>query len=185
MTMNMLALTGSLRAQSINTEVLRACAALAPAGTTVAVYDGLGTLPHFNPDLDEEGMQLPSSVAELRTRIGAADILLISCPEYAHGPAGSFKNLLDWMVSAPEMHGKLACILSTSEHAQFAPVALVETLRTMSVSIVTGAAVLIPVNGRRMRAADIVADPQLATLLQTLMLSATEERGRVQSDTAR
>jgi chromate reductase, NAD(P)H dehydrogenase (quinone) len=183
--MNILGLTGSLRAQSINTEVLRACEALAPAGSSVTVYDGLGTLPHFNPDLDEDGMQPPSSVAALRSRIGAADLLLISCPEYAHGPAGSFKNLLAWMVSAPEMHGKLTCVLSTSEHAQFAPVALVETLRTMSVSIVTGAAVVVPVNGRRMHAADIVADPQLASLLQTLLLSATEERGRVQSDTAR
>jgi chromate reductase, NAD(P)H dehydrogenase (quinone) len=164
--MKFFALTGSLRTQSVNTEVLRACQFLATGDATIALYNGLGALPHFNPDLDREGMEPPPAVAELRARIGEADALLISCPEYAHGPAGSLKNLLDWMVSAPEMYGKVACILSTSEHAKFAPVALVETLRTMSVTVVTGAAIVVPVNGRRLTAEEIAADTELAPTLQ-------------------
>jgi NAD(P)H-dependent FMN reductase len=47
---NFLAISGSLRAHSTNTEVLRACAILAPESVRIALLDGLGDLPHFNPD---------------------------------------------------------------------------------------------------------------------------------------
>ncbi len=49
--MHILALTGSLRERSINTELLRAFERLAPQGTRVTHFDGLGSLPHFNPEL--------------------------------------------------------------------------------------------------------------------------------------
>jgi chromate reductase, NAD(P)H dehydrogenase (quinone) len=179
--MRLLALTGSLRSHSINTEVLRASERLLPAGVTVSLFDGLGALPHFNPDLDREGMDPPPAVADLRTRIGEADALLISCPEYAHGPAGSFKNLLDWLVSAPEMYGKVACILSTSALAQFAPAALAETLRTMSVTVVTGAAIIIPVNGRRLSAEDVAMDAELAPILQRALSDLARAVAQVRS----
>ena len=48
-----LAISGSLRARSSNTEVLRALMLLAPPHITVSQFDGLATLPAFNPDLDE------------------------------------------------------------------------------------------------------------------------------------
>jgi chromate reductase, NAD(P)H dehydrogenase (quinone) len=160
--MNILALTGSLRARSINTELLRAFALRAPEGTDVRLFDGLGALPHFNPDLDEEGMVPPASVTQLRAHVGAADALVLCCPEYAHGVAGSFKNLLDWLVSAPEMHGKPVCVVTASNGALFGPPSLVETLRTMSTVVIAGAPVTIPVNGRRLDAAGIVADAELA-----------------------
>jgi NAD(P)H-dependent FMN reductase len=62
-------------------------------------YHDLGRLPHFNPDL-EEGP--PPEVLELRERVGQAGGLLISCPEYARGIPGSFKNALDWLVAIEE-----------------------------------------------------------------------------------
>src|SRR6187551_2419294 len=100
---NILAISGSLRTGSLNSEVLRACALLSPPPVQVTLYDGLGALPHFNPDLDVEGVVLPARVKDLRRRIGDADALLISTPEYAHGVPGSLKNALDWLVSAGEM----------------------------------------------------------------------------------
>ena len=50
--MNILAISGSLRAISSNTMALQALARLAPDGVRVTIYTGLGELPHFNPDLD-------------------------------------------------------------------------------------------------------------------------------------
>jgi NAD(P)H-dependent FMN reductase len=52
--MRILAISGSLRASSSNTALLQAAAALAPQDVEVVLYDGLGDLPHFNPDLDGE-----------------------------------------------------------------------------------------------------------------------------------
>jgi chromate reductase len=83
----LLAISGSLRARSTNTEVLRAVALVADAGVDVTMYSGLADLPQFNPDLDEEGAVAPPAVAELRELVTAADALLICSPEYAHGSA--------------------------------------------------------------------------------------------------
>ena len=160
--MRLLALTGSLRATSINTELLRAAAILLPSGVTLVFSAQMGALPHFNPDLDQEGMLPVDAVATLRSEIAAADALLISCPEYAHGVAGAFKNLLDWLVSGPEMPGKPVCVLSASSSARFGPASLVETLRTMSCIVVRGAPVLVPIDGRRLDAAAIARDEALA-----------------------
>ena len=44
-----LLVSGSLRAESVNGAVLRTAAALAGDGMRPTLYVGLGTLPHFNP----------------------------------------------------------------------------------------------------------------------------------------
>lgn len=49
--MSVLAISGSLRAASLSITILRAVAALAPAGVSVTLYSGLADLPPFNPDL--------------------------------------------------------------------------------------------------------------------------------------
>src|SRR4029450_8065808 len=93
-----LAVSGSLRARSSNTAALAAASRVAPDGVLVQLYDGLATLPHFNPDHDEEGAEPPAPVAGLRTLIAGADGVLLSTPEYAHGLPGVLKNALDWLV---------------------------------------------------------------------------------------
>ena len=50
--MKILGLSGSLRAASINSMLLRAVAKLAPPRMEVSVFRGLGELPLFNPDLE-------------------------------------------------------------------------------------------------------------------------------------
>lgn len=91
-----LLVTGSLRAASTNTAVLRTVAAVAPPGVTPVLYGGLADLPAFNPD--DDVADLSSAVADLRAQIHAADALLFSTPEYAGALPGSLKNLLDWTV---------------------------------------------------------------------------------------
>ncbi|MDP3677887.1 MAG: NADPH-dependent FMN reductase, partial [Methylotenera sp.] len=83
--MKVLALSGSLRATSNNTALLRAVARLAPSDIFVELFHGLGQLPFFNPDLEASD---PSPVAYLRAQIMSADALIIASPEYAHGITG-------------------------------------------------------------------------------------------------
>jgi NAD(P)H-dependent FMN reductase len=100
----LLLISGSLRGGSTNSATLRTAAALAPPGVEAEIYDGMGRLPHFNPDDDPaDGVGLDAEVAALRAALGAADALLLSTPEYAGALPGSFKNLLDWTVGGGQM----------------------------------------------------------------------------------
>src|ERR1700760_2816669 len=98
-----LLISGSTRRGSGNTAALRGARALAPAGITAEMYDGLTTLPAFSPDEDEHP---PGPAADLRARIAAAGALLFCTPEYAGTLPGSLKNLLDWTVGGGEIYGK-------------------------------------------------------------------------------
>ncbi|MDB4889218.1 MAG: NADPH-dependent reductase [Gemmatimonadetes bacterium] len=144
--LKILAISGSLRAASSNSAVLRVASRVAPMGIEVIMYDGIDRLPYFNPDLDREfdDPLLPASVRELRAAIAASDALLISSPEYAHGVPGVLKNALDWLVGGPEMVGKRIALFNTSPHATHAQASLAETLRTMSVAIIAEASIAIP-----------------------------------------
>ena len=110
--MKILAISDSLRAASVNTEVLRAAGRLAPAGVTIGLFDGIGGLPFFNSDL--EGEHLPQAVTGFRAAIGAADGLLISSPEYARGVPGALKNALDWLVGSFEFPHKCVALINSS-----------------------------------------------------------------------
>ncbi len=96
--LELLLISGSLRAGSTNTAVLQTATAVAPAGLTTVLYRGIGELPHFNPDDDHEGDPVHGAVTELRARVAAADALLICTPEYAGALPGALKNLLEWTV---------------------------------------------------------------------------------------
>ena len=92
----LLLIAGSLRRDSTNAAALRTVVSLAPESMNVTLYEGMATLPAFNPDFDSD--PLPAPVLELRNLLIANDALLLSTPEYAGGLPGSFKNLLDWTV---------------------------------------------------------------------------------------
>jgi chromate reductase len=150
------AISGSLRAQSSNTFLLKAAAREAPAGTDVVFYDGLSALPQFNPDLDAEGTAPPAAVEQLRELLIRADAVLVSCPEYAHGVPGSFKNMLDWLVSVGELVGKRIALLNASQvGGAFAQNEIVETLRTMNWNVVEEACRLEPFVPRRLTSEDV------------------------------
>jgi len=165
-----LAISGSLRAASSNTTLLQALAALAPATVTITIYDQLGELPYFNPDLDREGDTAPAAVADLRARIGQADGLLISSPEYAHGVPGVLKNALDWLVSSLEFPSKLVALITISPRSTFVHASLSETLTTMSARLVTDPAFTVPLPNKRLDLAGILADPQLRDALRAALV---------------
>ncbi len=180
-THRILAISGSLRARSSNTEVLRAAATLAPAGVEVALFAGLASLPHFNPDLDAEGAVLPPPVQEFRAQVAAADALLVCSPEYAHGVPGALKNALDWLVSGSEIVNKPVGLVNASPRSTYAQASLAETLRTMSTVLVPGAMVDLPLEGGRREAAAIAGNPKLASPLRAALDALREAAGEYRS----
>lgn len=137
--MRIVAVSGSLRARSSNDALLRALAEAAPPDVTVARWDRVGELPHFNPDLDGEGAPPPAIVADLRATLRAADAVVLCSPEYAHGVPGALKNVLDWLVSDGELVDKRVAVITGAPTAgAHAYAQLVETLHTMHWRVVDG-----------------------------------------------
>lgn len=88
--LKILALSGSLRADSTNTALLRTVQSLAPAGVEIVLHD-YSAVPLYNGDLDE-----PESVVALKAAIAAADGVLIATPEFNYSVPGVLKNAIDW-----------------------------------------------------------------------------------------
>lgn len=159
-----LAISGSLRAASSNTALLRAAVRLAPDNVEITVYDGLGRLPPFNPDL--EGSE-PPAVMDVRGRVQAADGVLFACPEYAHGVPGVLKNALDWLVASPAFVDKPVALINAAPRATHAQASLAETLSTMSAILVSETPLIVSLAGKKLDMAGIVADPETSGALRS------------------
>jgi len=94
--MKILAVSGSLRAGSHNTDLLRAAIDAAPQGIEVELFDpaGIANLPLYDQDLDVG--DVPQSVARLREEWDAADAILFATPEFNGSVPGGLKNAIDW-----------------------------------------------------------------------------------------
>jgi chromate reductase, NAD(P)H dehydrogenase (quinone) len=159
-----LLVSGSLRAESTNAAVLRTVQALAPAGVETAIYEGLATLPHFNPDDDFE--PLPAAVTELREQVAAAGAVLFCTPEYAGALPGSFKNLLDWSVGGPEMYEKpVAWINASTRAAAHAHDSLRTVLGYIHAEIIEDACVHVPVPRQAVGADGLIGDKDIRAAL--------------------
>src|SRR5690349_20134437 len=112
--MRILALSGRLRRDSLNTRLLRAAQELGGPGVEFVRYESLATIPPFTQELEH---RQPAEVHELRQRIEAADAVLIATPEYNGSIPGQLKNALDW-VSRPladsPLIGKPAAVIGAS-----------------------------------------------------------------------
>jgi chromate reductase, NAD(P)H dehydrogenase (quinone) len=155
-----LLVSGSTRGGSSNTAALATAAAVAPAGVTAVLYDGLAELPAFNPDHD--GDRLPEAAAALRREIGEADAVLFCTPEYAGSLPGSFKNLLDWTVGGGEMYGKAAAWINVAApgRGQGAEDNLAVVLGYVGAAIVETACRRIPVDRAAISPEGTVTDRQ-------------------------
>jgi len=166
--MRILAISGSLRAASLNSQLLRAIARVAPADIAVDIYDELATIPLFNPDLEPNP---PRAVINLRNRIIGSTAVLIASPKYAHGVSGPLKNALDWMVGNESFVNKPVAVLNASPRATIARAALLETLATMSACIAHEACIAIPLLGSTLTEDAVVAEPEMALKLRAALRS--------------
>lgn len=129
--MKVLAISGSARASSTNTAMLRAAGSVAPSDIEVVVFDGVERLPVFSPDL--EGDRLPDEVRRFIGLIAESDGIIISSPEYVRSLPGGLKNAIDWLVSGEEIVGKPVALMHASHRGDD----MLKSLRTV-LGTVTG-----------------------------------------------
>ena len=90
-----LGISGSLRAGSYNSALLRAAQAVVPPDVEFEAAT-LHGIPLYDGDLEARD-GIPAAVAALKERVLAADGVLLVSPEYNNGIPGVFKNAIDWL----------------------------------------------------------------------------------------
>src|SRR5918997_106108 len=169
--MRILGIAGSVRRGSHNRRLLRAAATTLPPGAELVEWDGLGGLPIFDEDLENDP---PAPVQDLLAAVADADALLIATPEYNASVPGGLKNALDW-ASRPfpdnVLRDKPSAVIGASTGLFGAVWAQAEVRKALKAS---GAHVLdseLPVGlaDGAFTEDDTLADPELAARLDDLL----------------
>ena len=168
---NILAISGSLRSNSSNDAVIRTAADLVAGKAGFIIYDGLGSLPHFNPSTDAQGRlpEPPAGVIEFRKLLMEADGVLISTPEYAFGVPGVLKNALDWTVSSGELANKPVAVITAATSGEKAHASLLLTLSALSANVLDECRLLIPFVRSKIDAAGNVKDMETINAIGCVM----------------
>ncbi|KPH85881.1 NAD(P)H-dependent oxidoreductase [Komagataeibacter intermedius] len=128
--MKILAISGSARHNSTNTAMLRAVSFMAPATFSISVFDQVGALPVFSPDLETD--ELPPPVCAFMNQVAASDGLIVSSPEYVRSIPGGLKNAIDWLVSGNLLTTKPIALMHASHRGDDMLVDLRTVLGTVS-----------------------------------------------------
>jgi NAD(P)H-dependent FMN reductase len=91
-----LTLVGSLRAASINRQIAELATEAAHDGVALTIFEGLGDLPFYNEDIDNDA-DVPAAVTALRAVAAEADATLVVTPEYNGSIPAVIKNAIDWL----------------------------------------------------------------------------------------
>ncbi|HUX74126.1 MAG TPA: NAD(P)H-dependent oxidoreductase [Steroidobacteraceae bacterium] len=114
--LDVVAIVGSLRRDSLTRRLVQSLETLAPPSLTIEIV-GIGDLPLYNQDSDATP---PAPWVEFRSRVKRADAVLFATPEYNRSVPGVLKNAID-VGSRPygksAWAGKPAAIISASPGA--------------------------------------------------------------------
>jgi len=152
-----LAISGSLRDNSSNTTILKVISKILGDKAIVDIYDGLGTLPFFSPEIDTEN-PLPA-VKLFREKLKTSDGIIICTPEYAFGVPGVLKNALDWTVSSAEFTKKPTALITASSVGEKGHQALQYTLQAIDADVQQNTLLLIPFIRTKINSAGEITDP--------------------------
>ncbi|MBP0725371.1 NAD(P)H-dependent oxidoreductase [Bacillus sp. RG28] len=170
------AISGSIREGSSNTNILKALSAFIPEGIDYIIYNGIQDLPHFNPDIDR--MKPPAVVEDFRKTLDESHALIICTPEYAKGVPGVLKNALDWLVSSAELYKKPVAVITASPSiagGDKAHESLLLTLGMLDVTIVKNGSLLVPTVGTKFTNDAKVSDENTKQSLVALINSIVDE----------
>jgi NAD(P)H-dependent FMN reductase len=175
MSTRILALVGSLRSGSDNLHLAEAAVKLAPSGTTVEIFEGLGDVALYNEDFDRPGAV--AAADRLRADIQSADALLLVTPEYNGTMSGALKNAIDWIsrpFGAGAISGKPVAVIGTS-HGQYGGVWAHDDAR--KAARIAGANVLddlklsVPAAQTRFASVHPVDDEEVAVVLPEILIA--------------
>jgi len=175
-----LAISGSLRAKSFNTMLLRAAIAAAPSTAAVEIGSIKG-IPLYDADV-EAASGLPSAVAALKERIVASDGLLLVSPEYNNGIPGVFKNAIDWLsrpsADIPRVFGGLPVGLIGATPGRggtaMAQAGWLPVLRTLGAQLFTGERVQVAGAGAVFDSDGALVDSKVREVLATYVVGFAE-----------
>lgn len=159
------AISGSTRTDSVNLQIIREIAGMYAEKADFQIYAGLGLLPHFNPDLDNENVA--QTVTDFRTYIQQADGVLICTPEYVYSLPGSLKNAIEWTVSTVLFTDKPLALITASSSGQKAHEALNFLMSTIGAKI--GPSLLIQAPKTKISAEGKITDGATLHKIQELM----------------
>ena len=162
-------MSGSLRRLSTNSALLGAAKLLAPSDLEIQIWDGMASLPHFNPDF--EGSIVPPNVIEFRQRAGRCDAIIIACPEYARGIPGSLKNALDWLVGSESFFDRKIALFNASPRASAAQNALRLVLATMAATVVEEACIAVPLISKSLTPQEIANDKEFSRIIRGALVN--------------
>ena len=163
-----LGISGSLRAESTNTRLLLAARKLVPPGIDFRLTTQPGRLPLFNPDSVPEDSD---EVAQWTGEVRASEGIVVSTPEYARGYPGALKNALDWLVNTDAYVNKPFMLLNASGRSTVAQRTLTTVLETMSGIHVEAASVTIPLLGKKLSVSQIVENGAFAAQIRQSLLT--------------
>jgi len=137
------AILGSASTNSANEKLLRHLAHEIKHQFQLTIFDGLKTLPHFDPELSVTDP--PPSVVAFRTAIEKADGVLICTPEYVFSVPSGLKNAIEWCVATTVFTDKPTALITASAHGQKGHEELQLLMQTLSAKF-TGETTLL-ING--------------------------------------
>jgi chromate reductase len=161
-----LAICGSTRKNSSNLNFINAIAELYSEKLDIKIYEGLSSLPHFNPDDDTDDP--PALIKDFRQQLKQADGILICTPEYAHGVVGTLKNAIDWTVSSAEFSHKPTVLITASTDGQAGHNALLDTLRVIEAKNVDRLQLLVQFVKTRIRDHQITDEKTLSGIRELM-----------------
>lgn len=168
-------LSGSLRAASFNTGLLRAAAELVPEGSSLVVATPEG-IPLYNADLEREA-GMPEAIERLKAQIIAADALVLATPEYNNGIPGVLKNAIDWLSRPPSdmarvFAGRPVAVIGASPGGFgtiLAQAAWLPVLRTLGTRPWFGGRLMVSRAGSAFDDAGNLTSPEIRSQLQTFL----------------
>jgi len=162
-----IAICGSTKANSSNLKLIYAIAKMAQGKFDISVFRDIASVPHFNPDLDNDAP--PAAVVEFRNMLRASDGILICTPEYAMGVPGSLKNAIDWTVSSMEFSQKPTALITASSLGQKGHASLIETLKIIEAKTTDETQLLIPyINAKINADCDITDENTTAAIISLI-----------------
>jgi len=170
---HVLAVSGSLRAGSANTGLLRMAQRLAPPELDFVHDESIGELPYYNADLDVPD-ELPAIVSTWRERVTACDALFLATPEYNFGPSAVLKNAIDWAsrpMGASSLTGKVITLVTSGGKGGGTRVqaGLTDILMLLGNTLVQEPQITVALGYQRIDADGSTTDPEVEDLVAARM----------------
>lgn len=136
--MKILGLSASASTSSSNFYLLKAIQKLCTKKDEMQVLEGLQDFSLFSPARLEEG--IPENIRNFKNEVLAADLIIISTPEYTHNIPAALKSILEWCTASGEFSEKAVLPISFTPkepRGEYAMKSLLQSLQTMHAKIET------------------------------------------------